>query len=104
MNHRFFILALLLACEIPVNHTLPENAAAKFAIDLGLSIRGKPSCAGVDTDNDGYVTCTLALGSADAPKLMSIQCAAVESSDGCSVKYAQGCKETPVKAAVVQQQ
>jgi hypothetical protein len=110
MNHRFLIVALLLACKGPVgcepnvNHTPPEIAAAKFAGDLGLNTRGKPSCAGVDTDNDGYVTCTIALGSADAPKLMSIQCAAVENSDGCTpTKYAQGCKETPIKAAVVQE-
>lgn len=96
MNHRFLILVCLFACEYHHNTTPPVEAAKKFASDLGLKIQGA-SCTEVDTDNDGYVTCTLAIAGTDIPRTMSIQCAAVVDSQGCDAKYTQGCKETPLK-------
>jgi hypothetical protein len=100
MNHRFLILVCFLACNSPHNTTPPEKSAEWFASELGLHLQGKPVCTGVDTDNDGYVTCTLALAGGDTPKLMSIQCAANVDSDGCDAKYTTGCKETPIKPMV----
>lgn len=80
------------ACDSQ-NLTPPGEAAATYAKDLGLELKGKPSCAGVDTDNDGYVTCTLNVVTPQGAMLQSVQCAATESSDGC-VHYATGCKQT----------
>lgn len=61
------------ACNNRRNTVPPEVAAARFVSDLGLKFQGKPNCTGADTDNDGYVTCTVALASGDGPpKMLSI--------------------------------
>lgn len=96
---RGFLLAVFVVACAPQNTTPPEAAAEKFVTDLGLKIQGKPNCAGADTDNDGYVTCTIALANADgSAKTMSIQCAALNDPTGCDrtkgTKYAAGCKQT----------
>jgi len=87
------IISLFVACHY--NETPPVVAAQQFAADLGLKLIGKPSCAAVDTDNDGYVTCTLRLAD---DKLLSIQCADITaqpfSCDAHTTRYAVGCKET----------
>jgi hypothetical protein len=96
-------LVLLVACgPYRVNTVAPEVAAQKFVDDLALKIQGKPNCAQVDTDNDGYVTCTIALVGKEgaSPTTMSLQCAALVASDGCDPKYANGCKETQPKINV----
>jgi hypothetical protein len=81
----------LVACQY--NDVPPEVSAAKFAADLGLQIQGKPNCTGVDTDRDGYVSCTLNIGEG---RMKSIQCADItgRGCDGHTPKYATGCKET----------
>lgn len=100
MNKRLFLVIALVACEPgPKNMTSPEAAAKKFATDLGLKLSGEPSCTGVDTDDDGYVTCTIATTNGDGlPSLMSIQCAALNDPTGCDSskgsKFATGCKQT----------
>ena len=82
----------------------PEVAAQKFVDDLGIKIQGRPNCAGRDTDNDGYVTCTVNLGDG---KLQSLQCAALNDPSGCdptkNSAYAVGCKESPLMKAPVTQ-
>ena len=88
------ILLILSACR--TNTVPPEEAAQKFASDLGYKIQGKPNCTGIDTDDDGYVSCTIAVVDHPeaTPRMVSLQCAC--SGDGC-YKYASGCKETQPK-------
>lgn len=87
------VLFLFVACHY--NNIPPDVAAGQFATDLGLKLVGKPTCAAVDTDNDGYVTCTLRLVD---DKLLSIQSADITSQpfscDAHTSRYAVGCKET----------
>lgn len=95
-------LVVVLACEYRHNTVAPEMAAQQFVEDLALKIQGKPNCAQVDTDNDGYVTCTIALVPKEgvAPTTMSLQCAAITDYNGCDARYASGCKETQPKLNV----
>jgi hypothetical protein len=71
----------------------PEAAARRYEKDLGFDVQGV-SCTQVDTDNDGYVTCSVSIRGGDALKIQSIQCAASDS-DGCG-RRAEGCKPTVV--------
>ncbi len=94
------------ACDDRYNKVPPETAAQKFVDDLNIKIQGKPNCTGADTDNDGYVTCTVALATpkADGSQTMSLQCAGI-TGDGCDSQtrqYAAGCKETVPKIQVKQ--
>lgn len=86
------MIALLVACEPAAcqpQTTPPEVAAQKFVDDLGITIQGKPNCTGVDTDNDGYVTCTLRVGD----HFEQLQCAALKPT-GCETgPAAEGCKQ-----------
>lgn len=96
-------MGLQVACD-RYNKVPPEQSAQKFVDDLGIKIQGKPNCTGVDTDGDGYVTCTVALATPkpDGSQTMSLQCAGV-TGDGCeqqTSKYATGCKETVPKVQV----
>lgn len=102
MKHLRFAISVVVvvACTDRRNTVPPEQSSQKFADDLGLKVQGKPNCTGIDTDNDGYVTCTLNTGDG---RITSIQCAAVNDGDGCnghSTTYAVGCKETPTKVQV----
>lgn len=95
-------VVLTFACEDRRNTVPPEEAAQKFVDDLGLKIQGKPNCAQIDSDNDGYVTCTIALQAKEGanPETMSLQCAGITSTDGCNAqttKYVVGCKKTEPK-------
>lgn len=101
------VLASFAACNYRVNSVPPEEAASRFAADLGIQVQGKPSCAGVDTDGDGYVSCTLAVApaaSGAAPTMLSLDCAGVTNAFGaCGAQtdqYAVGCKEKQPKIAV----
>jgi hypothetical protein len=105
MNIRvpFAAIVLLAACNTQRNLVPPEEAAQKFLADLDIKIQGKPNCTGVDTDNDGYLTCTvmLAAPSSDGSKMLSLQCAGITATDGkegTTFKYAVGCKETAARA------
>jgi hypothetical protein len=97
-------VGLQLACDDRYNKVPPEDAAQKFVNDLNIKIQGKPTCTGKDTDDDGYVTCTVALATPtpDGKLTMSLQCAGV-TGDGCDSqtnKYTTGCKETVPKVQV----
>lgn len=105
----FFISALAaVACNYPLNTMTPEAAATKWVGDMGLKTQGTPNCTQVDTDNDGYVTCTVAVVQSDAaPKLFSLQCAVITNPPtGCgqnvNTQYALGCKETVIRANIQQ--
>jgi hypothetical protein len=110
-NTTFITLSIfvLFACDDRINKVPPEQAATKFVGDLGIKTQGQPNCTGVDTDNDGYVTCTvMVLGDDKQPQhTLSLQCAGLTSADGCdsqTSKYATGCKETVPKIIQQQQQ
>lgn len=92
-------LALLSACTTPLgNQVPPEVAAKKFASTLQLDVQGDPICTRIDSDLDGYVSCTLALKNHDGPpKMMSLQCAAMGAGGGCNGRPADGCKETSLQ-------
>ncbi len=107
----FISLAIfaLLGCDDRINKVPPEESAAKFVQDLGIKTQGKANCTGVDTDNDGYVTCTVMVAETDKTPAhsMSLQCAGLTSNDGCNAqttRYATGCKETVLKMQTTQQQ
>jgi hypothetical protein len=95
-------MGLGIACENRHNTVPPEEAAKKWADDLGLKTQGKANCAQVDSDNDGYVTCTVALAGKEGDKAdtVSLQCAGVTGDDACNsqtTKYVVGCKKTEPK-------
>lgn len=101
VNLKFILIALILfGCDNRVNRIAPETAANKFCSDLGIKIQGRPNCTGSDTDRDGYVTCTISLVVPDGQpiKTMSLQCAVI--TDRYNDVYADGCKETQLKAVV----
>jgi len=96
MKRTLFLAVILLACCTGVgNKTPPEVAAKKFVSALQLDMQGEPICTQIDSDNDGYVSCTLALRNHDGPpKTMSLQCAVLGAGGGCVGRPADGCKET----------
>lgn len=92
----------LSACEMgPINRISPEEAARKWGADLGFKVTGV-NCTGVDTDNDGYVSCTLSHEGREPSerRTKSLQCAAYEA--GRWNSYAVGCKETAAKVGTRQ--
>lgn len=87
-------LLAITACDTtPGNQVPPEQAAEKFTLDLGLKMQGKPNCTQTDSDNDGYVSCTVAI--VDRPegpvRLVSLQCAVIQAT---TWRPTSGCKET----------
>ncbi len=109
MNNKSIILAILLlpALASAIAES-PEQAARRYMTDLGFGgqVQGV-SCARLDTDNDGYVTCSVAIRG-DKPTIQSIQCAAQRKVDetGCesSARGAEGCKPTLVPVVGVSRQ
>lgn len=102
-------ITLCAGCDTgPDLRPAPEQEARIYLGQLGLTaeIVGV-SCAGTDSDCDGYVTCTAALRSgADLPThLESLQCAASGSTAGNSfacnrtIPWTEGCKPTRAVAA-----
>lgn len=86
------------------NTVPPQESARQFVEDMNLKIQGKPNCTGVDTDGDGYVTCTVRLAEPkDGKDTFSIQCADI-TTDGCgdghTETFATGCKETQQRIQV----
>lgn len=97
----FSLILVLMLFGCRYNNTSPEIAATKFCSNLGIKIQGVPNCTGEDTDNDGYVTCTVALAVAEGQpvKTMSLQCAVV-TGIVYNTTFAEGCKETQPKINV----
>jgi hypothetical protein len=76
-------LFYLLACQMG---PLPEQAARSWAADLGIKVDGV-SCTQTDTDNDGYVSCTINKGD---NQLISLECATGRGlASGCKQKVAK---------------
>lgn len=82
----FTALALCTACS-RTDVDAANTAASVFTKNIQNS--SGFSCAEVDTDNDGYVTCTVFRGSEEP---MQIQCG---SERWCIWNCARGCKYVP---------
>lgn len=77
-------------CEGFRNKISPDAAAKQYLSDLKVPYVGI-SCTQVDTDNDGYVTCTVSTQQQNLEKgvtFLSLQCAVVGG-------RSSGCKPTP---------
>ncbi len=108
-NKRFILISITLiggtvAC-MAQNHTPPEEAAQKFAAGLGMTVKGA-SCTGYESDNDGYVSCTVNLQDGYNHRTMMLQCAALNDPSGCDrskgSRYADGCKAPVAKVQINQ--
>ena len=63
-----------------------ETEARAFAKQLGLTVRGV-SCAGYDSDGDGYVSCTLSVTEGTESRVLAVECArAVSFNTGCRLQ------------------
>lgn len=102
MKRLFLISAIVLstfvACSYKKNTVPPEKAAKEYMTGLGFKTQGEPQCAGIDSDRDGYVSCSVAVVEADGKtRVQSLECAGITNPDlGCdnqTDKYAVGCKE-----------
>lgn len=93
-----FLTLSLCGCECRTpNRTKPEDAAKAWATSMGLAFKGA-SCAQFDTDNDGYVSCSVATQEVDRPVVITgLQCARlhVEGTEYCTA----GCKLDSQKTA-----
>jgi hypothetical protein len=84
---RLLSVLAVLACGCQESNKVPpEQAAKNYVSDLKMDVQGI-SCTTVDTNNDGYVTCSLSMTPREGqqPQIQTIQCAAVGGNAG-------GCK------------
>lgn len=92
MKHIPFALAFMLlgavSCmDAAEQHRNAVANATTYLSDLKIVVRGV-SCAGSDTDLDGYITCTYVRTETEAPTTIA-----------CGVHFAGGCKPLPVKGS-----
>jgi len=78
----FVVVALLgLGCE--QQRATAQAEARRWAAELGYTVRGA-SCANVDSDDDGYVSCTVVVVDGDTARPMAIECRGAYSvGNGC---------------------
>jgi hypothetical protein len=69
----------------PQNPTNPEDAARSWAEKLKLPFRGA-ACTMFDSDDDGYVSCVLALDGPDKVYFQGLQCGELHSRRGGGCK------------------
>lgn len=50
-----------------------KQEAMRWASELGYQVQGV-SCANIDSDDDGYVSCTVAVVQGDTTRAMPIEC------------------------------
>ena len=80
-------LVALLGCQYP-ERGYAEKQAKEYATDLGLEVKAA-RCTNMDTDGDGYVSCTLSVTDKEGKdRLEAIECAAF--ANGCSMN--EGCR------------
>ena len=90
--HRLTLITMFaFACNAPASDPKKPTAEARaWADELGMK-DAPVTCSEVDSDGDGYVSCTVKNGA----DLHSIQCLASIDSNGCN-QPARGCKVTPI--------
>lgn len=93
---RYLVLSLLFLAGCPNvtgrHKTVAEEEAKAWAEELGLEY-SNASCVAKDTDDDGYVSCTLLL--ADGKTTKQIECAGARSFDNWIRN--DGCREPKIK-------
>lgn len=63
-----------------------EAGARKFGQDLGLDVVGV-TCARMDTDADGYISCTLSVRDGESTRLEPVECSgALTLNEGCRLQ------------------
>lgn len=93
----FTVVLLMSFCSSCKNltgeaHKESEAYARQYAKDLGMEAKGV-TCAGMDTDNDGYISCTLATTDG---RLIAIECAgAAYMNSGCRIPKLQAAIQDP---------
>jgi hypothetical protein len=70
---------------LPRNTVTPEDAAHAWATKLKLPYRGA-ACTMFDSDDDGYVSCVLALDGPDRVYFQGLQCGELNSRRGGGCK------------------
>lgn len=68
------------ACDSDANRFSAENNAAKWSKSMGYTLKGR-SCSALDSDGDGYVTCT---ANVEGQPLLNLQCQ-TRSGGGCKL-------------------
>ncbi len=70
-----------LASKFGGDHEAAEETAFAYATELGVPVKAV-SCTGIDSDGDGYVSCTIMRHDTEAP--MMVECAGAWTwSSGC---------------------
>lgn len=81
----FVVIVLLFKCGADVSgasHQTAEKEARKYAEELSIHVQGV-TCAGLDSDGDGYVSCTISTAEG---KLIGVECAgAMTINSGCRI-------------------
>ena len=63
------------------NHDSAKEAAAEYAAELKIDVRAI-SCVGMDSDGDGYVSCTI-MPKAEGSDPIQVECTGVSLNSGC---------------------
>lgn len=100
MRTLVLLLSLILvpACYTSYDWQEAERGAASFAAKIPGST-GQVECAHVDSDRDGYCSCTVFMGNGVAPQQLDCGCPSKEPGAGCTREQATGCKPfNPLKS------
>jgi hypothetical protein len=74
---------------VAVGNAGTEAEARSWATTLGLDVVNV-SCAGMDTDGDGYVSCTVSSREGGTTKLTAVECSVSYMPDGCRIQRPVG--------------
>ena len=90
---RFFLCVLLLcsACYQSFDWQEAERAAAATASKVE-GATGQVDCAHVDSDQDGYCSCSVYMKNGAAPMQFDCGCPSKRAGAGCTGEQATGCK------------
>lgn len=87
-----WIAMIIAVCVLPgcdKNKVSPEQAARQWADSMGMKPKGV-NCTTKDTDNNGYVSCTVSVAVDDQePRLHAIECAMLGTWEASGCKIAQ---------------
>lgn len=92
-------LAVVACAPAPRNRVAPEDAAKAWATKLQLPYRGA-ACTMFDSDDDGYVSCIVALDGPDRVYFQGLQCGELGSSKGGGCKVDAKNPETKLVVAI----
>lgn len=104
MNRILLALCLLLsACYVEYDWKAAEQSAKMFAAKMP-GTTGEVECARIDSDGDGYCSCTAFMKESE-PRQLDCGCPNKAAGKGCSKAQATGCKPfNPLKGINLQGQ